>query len=58
MWLLTEKENAPGNFIKPNDLLNYHRILYETNAIYHNHDPEKRPKESKWGKWNNIVKPF
>ena len=56
MWsLLTKKE--PKEYTK-DDLHNYKQILYDTNSLYQQNDPNtNRPKSSRSSKWA-LVKPF
>jgi hypothetical protein len=61
MWLLTQSKTPPNNLVKPDDtsMLNYETILYDTNAVYQNNDPNtRRPKSSTGAKYNNIIKPM
>jgi hypothetical protein len=40
-------------------MLNYETILFDTNSVYQNNDPNtRRPKSSTGAKYNNIIKPM
>jgi len=47
----------PNNIYTPEDLANYAKILHETNAMKHNHNPKSmKPKYSKGQKYKEIIR--
>lgn len=58
LWrLLTYEKKPDDNLYTENDLINYSKILWETNSIYKNNDPStKKPKSSKGDKYMKLVK--
>ena len=56
MWSLLTKKEADG--YTEDDLHNYKQILYDTNALYQQNDPNTgKPKSSRSSKWA-LVNPF
>ena len=56
MWSLLTNQKPDG--YTEDDLHNYKQILYDTNALYQQNDPNTgKPKSSKSSKWA-LVKPF
>lgn len=58
LWrLLTYEKNPLDNLYTQEDLKNYSKILWETNSIYKNNDPDsKKPKSSRGDKYMNLIK--
>ena len=59
LWeLIMENKPNPGNYEKE-DLDNYGKLLFKTNALHHNFNPENpKPRASRGYKWTNIIKPI
>ena len=56
MWALLTKKDPEG--YSADDMENYKQILYDTNALYQQNDPNTgKPKSSRSSKWA-LVKPF
>ena len=59
LWeLIMENRPNPKNYEKE-DLDNYGKLLFKTNALHHNFNPENpKPRASRGYKWTNIIKPI
>ena len=59
LWeLIMENRPNPGNY-KKEDLDNYGKLLFKTNALHHNFNPDNsNPRASKSYKWENILSPI
>ena len=58
MTLLTNTD-IPNNIAKPEDVKNYEKILFDSNAIFRNNDPRTRhSKSSKSKKYLTFIKTF
>ena len=60
LWrLLTYKDKPDDDFYSEEDLENYTKILWQTNAIYKNNDPStNKPKSSRGDKYKNLIRPI
>lgn len=60
LWrLITYPDKPDNNLYDQNDLNTYSKILWETNSIFKNNDPNtKKPKSSKGDKYMNLIKPI
>lgn len=58
LWRLLTYDNKPDdNLYTQDDLNNYSKILWDTNSIYKNNDPQtKKPKSSRGDKYMNLIK--
>ena len=57
LWELIVSRKPDGNIYTDDDLDQYTALMFLTNSIRRNNDPdEKRSKSSKGWKWNNVLK--
>ena len=59
LWELLIMKRPNNTIYTPEDLVNYAKILHDTNAMKHNHNPKSmKPKSSKGQKYKEIIKPI
>ena len=59
LWELLIMKRPNHTIYTPEDLVNYAKILHDTNAMKHNHNPKStKPKSSKGQKYKEIIKPI
>ena len=59
LWELLIMKRPNNTIYTPEDLANYAKILHDTNAMKHNHNPKSmKPKSSKGQKYKEIIRPI
>ena len=59
LWELLIMKRPNNTIYTPEDLVNYAKILHDTNAMKHNHNPKSmKSKSSKGQKYKEIIKPI
>lgn len=59
LWELLIMKRPNNTIYTPDDLANYAKILHDTNAMKHNHNPKSmKPKSSKGQKYKEIIRPI
>ena len=59
LWELIVRKELPKTEFTNEDYLNYGKILKQTNAIYHDYNPNSnKPRSSKGEKWGKLIKPI